>query len=865
MHRIRSFFIVFALVSVLYNAAFSSVTVDSSEEPVNVLILNSYHFTYPWTFDQNTGITEYLSQVYPNAVIYTEFLDWKRFPDPLMIDSLTKVFEEKYTDTPFDLILTTDDMALTYALEHRRLLFSNAPIAFSGIIESTATEIIGNHTNVTGVYEKMDPLGAITLLHILQPDVTKIYLVHDLSESGIRTAKTLTDAIDAYKSTKNYEVQDLSQENFSQLLTTSTTLNEDSVIFMVSYNISTDNVKNKPEDFANQLSLSSNVPIYSVDEYLLGSGILGGTFLSGELQGKQLGKLGAAILRGTSPNDLPNVSDATVYTAVDDTILRRFDLNASALDPKVKHINQRFSFYETYKSVVWITICIISVLLFLITLLTLNIKRRYRYELELLSNKDELQNLYEIVQASEEELIAQNEELESYQEQLRHDAHYDALTGLPNRFYLNSFYQDLYEMCDILKEYFVLFFIDLNNFRYINNTHGHSFGDQLLKIIAQRLSHINDTLISVRLGGDEFIVLAKINKTDYDTTMKKIITQIHHLFSLPYQVNNLSIPISASIGYSLFPDDGNTIDELIAQSDMAMYEIKKEKKPYAKRFNHMIKTKYDDAISIISNFKEAYENQEFSLYYQPQIELTTTKIVGFEALLRWRSPNFGEVPPDRFIPLAESCGFIKTLGHCVLKTAIENLKILQQTITHPFKISINVSVVQLFEDNFVNEVNDILLSENVDPSYLQFEITESVMIESYDIIIERLNAIKDLGISLSLDDFGTGYSSLVYLHYLPISELKIDKIFIDEITSTATQTDGDDQCTENNALVSTILTLAKASKLCVVAEGVESKEQITYLEQQGCDRIQGYVYSKPLPLPEVIVFCEQSRYASYPY
>lgn len=832
--------------------------VRGSERPMNILVLNSYHYTYPWTLNQNSGIITYLSTEFPDAVIYTEFLDWKRFPDESLIDLMTDSFRTKYSKLSLDLILTTDDKALSYALQNRSDFFSDAPIAFSGIIDTTAKEIIGTNKNVTGVYEKMDPTGTLSLMNLLEPDVDTIYLVHDTSESGSRTGQTIIDAVDAFETTKKYQLIDLSQNSFTAIKSIAEQLPTNSAIFMVSYNSSIDGESNKPEVFGQELSDISSVPIYSIDEYLLGNGITGGTFLSGQLQGEQLAKIGALLLKGTPADSIEHIGSATVYTAVDEDQLRRFNLDENHLDGTVTIINQRFSFYETYKTTVWVTLFIISALLSLIIMLILNIRRRYRYELELLANKDELQNLYEVVQASEEELLAQNEELEAYQEQLQHDAHYDSLTGLPNRLYLKAFYRDLSDVCQKDGKKLVLFFIDLNNFRYVNNTHGHVFGDKLLKEIAQRLSQMEGTLISVRLGGDEFIVLSKVGKEHFERSIKKIINTISHVFANPFQINDLTIPVSGSVGYSVYPDDGHTIDELIAQADMAMYEIKKEKKPYAKRFNAEIKTKYDDAFVIISRLKEAYENQEFSLYYQPQIDLKSLKIVGFEALLRWNSPEFGHVPPDKFIPLAESCGFIKTLGHCVIINSIQSARELQSVIDHPFKISVNVSVVQLFEEDFVVEVKDFLEEAALDPSYIQFEITESVMIESYDLIIERLNALRSIGISLSLDDFGTGYSSLVYLHYLPISELKIDKIFIDEINNLPLHPYENEQ----HALVNTILTLAKASDLCVVAEGVETQRQIEYLRHHGCDRIQGYFYSKPLPLPEIIVYCEKSSKAA---
>lgn len=680
----------------------------TNERPFNILVLNSYHFTYPWTFNQNTGINDRLTEAFPDAVIYTEFLDWKRFPDDTLIQDLNQIFTLKYQSTPIDLILTTDDKALIYALSSREKIFSNAPIAFSGIIELSANEIIGNQKNVTGVYEQMDPEGTLHLLDLLQPDIADIYLVHDLSESGIRTSENVLASIAAHEVTKQYHVFDLSNLSFDELLSRTKNLPKTSIVFMISYNASTDGRIEKPEIFGRLLSESSSVPIYTIDEFLLGNGALGGTFLSGVLQGLQLGELGISILNGTPADSIPRVSKATVYSAVDEQLLERFKLKKDILSSDIQIINEEFSFYETYKTTVWITSSIIITLLVLISLLIVNIQKRRQNELDLLSSRDELQDLYEQVQSSEEELLAQNEELEAYQDQLKHEAHYDSLTNLPNRLYLTLFGQDLFETCRQHSSKLVLFFIDLNNFRYVNNTHGHSFGDKLLQNIAMRLSNIPSHTLSVRLGGDEFVVLVEVDSENSSPSIKDIITGFRQLFLLPFQVNTVSVPITASIGYSIYPDDGVTMGQLIAQADMAMYETKKDKKSYAKRFDTTIQSKYEQAFSIISSLKQAYENKEFILHYQPQIDLASDTIVGFEALLRWFSPAFGNVPPSKFIPLAESCGFIKTLGACVIKNALEFVQQMQDEITTHFKVSVNVSVVQLFEDDFIDTVKKYL-------------------------------------------------------------------------------------------------------------------------------------------------------------
>lgn len=850
---IRLILFTFIFFAFFFNLSNSSTTkiVEAQEQEVSdihILVLNAYHFTYPWTFNQNIGINQRLEEVYPEAVIYTEFLDWKRFPDEAHLAELLVSYEIKYKNTPIDLILTTDDMGLIFALEHRDSYFSQAPIVFGGIIEFTAKEIIGDEKNVTGVYELMDPKGALALMHELQPEIEEIVLIHDLSESGIRTGQNLLRAIENFEAVKAYSVRDISQRSFDDLLDEVARLHEKSVVFMVSYNSSIDGQLEKPEVFGNQLARASQVPVYTIDEFLFGQGVVGGSFLSGELHGQQMAELGIEILQGKAADTIAHIAEATAYLGVDEEVLNRFDLNVKNVNETPLIINQHFSFYETYKLEVWIGISVMSMLLLILIVLILNIIKRKHSESVVLYQKMELQEINEELLASEEELRAQNEELQNYQRQLTKEAHYDALTDLPNRFNLAQVTAKLFLDAKEQGHKLAFYFVDLDNFRYVNNTHGHSFGDELLKNIALRLMTIPQIYTAVRLGGDEFVVIAIIESDDYETKTQAMANQLRqHLFK-PYEVHDIVIPITFSIGYSIYPDDGETVEELILEADMAMYETKKERRPYARRYDSSIKEKYETAFHIISSLKDAYENKEFYLHFQPQIEIETNQIVGFEALLRWHSPKFGQVSPARFIPLAESSGFITTLGHCVIRQALIFVKQIKPYMLEPFKVAVNISVIQLFEDDFIADIVSLLEEEDVDATYLQLEITESIMIDSYELCIERLKVIRSLGISLSLDDFGTGYSSLSYLHHLPISEIKIDKTFIDGILSNHL---------EHKGLIDTILTLAKASDLCVVAEGVEDGMQVAYLKSKGCQRIQGYYYSKPLPLEDIIVYCQE--------
>ncbi|PKM67506.1 MAG: hypothetical protein CVU95_07285 [Firmicutes bacterium HGW-Firmicutes-2] len=811
----------------------------------NILIINAYHFTYEWTLEQNQGLIEILKEKYPNAIIYTEFLDWKRFPKASLLDESRQFLKNKYRDIPIDLILTTDDMGLIFALEHRLELFHDAPIVFSGIIGSTAIDILGDSKNVTGVYEEMDPEGVLRLIAHLQPEVKKIHLIHDTSESGLRTADAFYDALNRF-GLDAYEINNLSHLSFDDLLLEVTTFEKDSVVMMVSYNSSIDGLIETPEYFGRLIASTSTVPVYSIDAFLLGTGITGGTFLSGHLQGQELGKLAIQILDGQDADHIEHVNEATVYTAVDENQLRRFDLDKDILSEDVVILNEQFSFFETYSELVLTIEIILGIMSLFIFLLIIGLRKYRLSEKKILNQKNDLQILNEQLSSSEEELKAQNNALLSYQLNLEHEAYHDALTSLPNRNFLNQHFDQMVLSSDNQTQKTALVFVDLDNFKYINNTYGHPFGDRVLKVISVRLKDFKESTFTIRLNGDEFILLIPITQNDTEACLFQVMNNLKNLFLRPVHIDDQNIRLTASIGYSIIPDDGQDLDELLIQADMAMYHAKKTGKSTYRHYEPQMGDKMENDYILVSHLRKAYENKELTLNFQPQIDSKTHKIVGFETLLRWHSPELGTVSPLKIIPLAESSGLILPIGQCVIEQAIRFTLDMLDYMEDPFLVSVNISVIQLLEATFVEDLIETLASFELEPAYLQLEITESILIESYDIILGKLMRLQAHGISLSLDDFGTGYSSLSYLQQLPLTELKIDKKFIDEITQPNT----------DYILIDSIIMLAQALNLKVVAEGVEKEFQAKYLEAKGCHIIQGYYYGKPMTEKEIILYCK---------
>ncbi len=836
--------LVFASLFLVYMASSYAIASEQSRSR-NILIINAYHFTYEWTLEQNQGLIEILKDQYPNAIIYTEFLDWKRFPKASLLDESRQFLENKYKDIPIDLILTTDDMGLTFALDHRRELFHDAPIVFSGIIRSTASDILGDSKNVTGVYEEMDPKGALQLIARLQPEVRKIHLIHDLSESGRRTADAFYNALNHFDS-DSYEINDLSHLSFDELLLEVSTFEKDSAIMMISYNGSVDGLIETPEYFGRLITSTSSVPVYSIDAFLLGTGITGGAFLSGQLQGQELGKLAIQILDGQHADDLEHIKEATVYTAVDEDQLRRFDLDKDVLPEDVVILNEQFSFFETYSELVLTIEIILGMMTLFIFFLIVGIRKYRLSEKKILNQKNDLQILNEQLFSSEEELKAQNNALLSYQLNLEHEAYHDPMTSLPNRNFLNQHFSQMVLSSDNQTQKTALVFVDLDNFKYINNTYGHPFGDRVLKVIAVRLKDFKESTFTIRLNGDEFILLIPITQDDTEAYLFQVMNNLKNLFIRPVHIDDQNIRLTSSIGYSLYPDDGQDLDELLIQADMAMYHAKKTGKSTYRHYEPQMSDKMENDYILVSHLRKAYESKELSLNFQPQIDSNTHKIVGFEALLRWHSPELGTVSPLKIIPLAESSGLILPIGQCILEQAIRFTLDMLDRMEDPFLVSVNISVIQLLEATFVEDLIETLASFELEPAYLQLEITESILIESYDIILGKLMRLQAHGISLSLDDFGTGYSSLSYLQQLPLTELKIDKKFIDEITQPNT----------DYVLIDSIIMLAQALNLNVVAEGVEKEFQAQYLEAKGCHIIQGYYYGKPMTEKEIMLYCK---------
>ncbi|MCB2339204.1 EAL domain-containing protein [Clostridium estertheticum] len=445
------------------------------------------------------------------------------------------------------------------------------------------------------------------------------------------------------------------------------------------------------------------------------------------------------------------------------------------------------------------------------------------------------------------ELSSSNEELEceissriDMEFKIKKLAYYDFLTGLPNRtLFIDRLNQEIFNAA-LSKSFLGVLFLDLDSFKRINDTMGHAKGDELLKMVSKRL--INTMLESdtvCRVGGDEFLILIQNikNNEEIKAVSEKILTDLKK----PFIIDNTDLYITTSIGGSIYPIDGSDVETLIKNADIAMYKAKEKGRNKFELCTEIIKESLVEEMKLTKSLFGAIERNELELFYQPQISLITGKIIGLEALIRWNNTELGMVNPIDFIHIAEKTGLILPIGEWVLKTACKQNKEWKDKGILNVPIAVNISVNQFQNTKIIEDIITILKETGLDPNDLEIEITENIIMKETEYIIESLKQLKQLGIKIAIDDFGTEYSSLNYIKQLPVDKIKIDISFVRGININ----------NKDEAIIKVIIALAKNLELKVIAEGVETKDQIEFLKKEGCDEIQGYYYYKPMPAKKI--------------
>ena len=426
-------------------------------------------------------------------------------------------------------------------------------------------------------------------------------------------------------------------------------------------------------------------------------------------------------------------------------------------------------------------------------------------------------------------------EHEKTQEQIKYIAYHDTLTGLPNRNLLNELLVHSITLAERNNKCMAVLFLDIDGFKMINDCKGHGMGDQILQEVAERLlKTLRKSDVIARHGGDEFIVI--IEELDNCSGVELIANKIINCFQEPFHLENQDYFLTTSVGVAVYPADGQTPDMLIKNADIAMYKAKENGKNQYLFCTPVMKDVANETMELSTNLYRTIEKNELELYYQPQLSCHNNQIMGVEALIRWRHPVMGLISPAKFIPIAEKTGLILPIGEWVLRTACQQNKKWQEQGLPKIRMGVNLSLRQFHNNDLLNLVEAVLKETKLAPQYLELEITETIAMKEKSYIINTLNAFRQIGVSIAIDDFGTEYSSLSYLKHLPVDRLKVAMQFIRGI--------GIDH--KDEALAKGIIVLAKSIGMNVIAEGVETKEQLEFLKNHNCDEIQGYYFFKPL-------------------
>jgi len=428
------------------------------------------------------------------------------------------------------------------------------------------------------------------------------------------------------------------------------------------------------------------------------------------------------------------------------------------------------------------------------------------------------------------------------EEKVAFQAQHDGLTGLFNRQHINFLLGNALEDARTNEKAGSVVFIDLNRFKPINDAMGHTVGDKILLTLAQRLNSLNTEHMDIgRFGGDQFIILLKNLREDYQETIDQLIAQVNQLLTTPFIINTNSYKLTCSIGYALFPLQSSTVNNLIKFADIAMYEAKRAKTQRGKQYQRVMSDKIKKRLAYVDDMKQGLERGDFQLYYQAQYN-HYGDIIGAEALLRWQHPVHGKESPGLYIPIAEESDLILSIGQWVLEQACRDIKKLEQlSLPESFnKIAINISAKQLIQHDFKESILKAIKQNDIPAKRLALELTENLLVENIEDSIKLIASLKENAIDCAIDDFGTGYSSLTYLKRIPASVLKIDRSFVTNIA----------QSSESAAIASMIISLGKTLNMDILAEGVETQEELNCLKELGCFHYQGFYFSGPLPFNE---------------
>lgn len=458
-----------------------------------------------------------------------------------------------------------------------------------------------------------------------------------------------------------------------------------------------------------------------------------------------------------------------------------------------------------------------------------------KLEFRVKERTQELQKMNIQLQQEVVERKSVEKELTTNKENLVRVAHFDSLTTLPNRFFFNEMLTKIVNHAKRKKNQFAILYINLDSFKTINDALGHAVGDLVLKEMAGRFLNITRAGdILARLGGDEFVLL--LTEIDHPKFASSVAEKILKICSEPLKTNGHEFVLTSSIGICTYPEDGASLEDLLKNADMAMHKAKQAGGGVFQYYTKEMDLDAHERIKLEAALRKAISNNEFLLHYQPKLQLSDGTVMGVEALIRWQSPTLGLISPEKFIPLAEETSLILPIGEWVLREACRANKLWQEQGYKPITVAVNLSAKQFRHSNIEQVVASILAETKLDPAYLELEITETAIMDNVSTAVDTLNTIEEMGVKITIDDFGTGYTSISYLKQFPVSVIKIDRSFIKGLPDSQ----------DDASITTAVIALAHSLNIKVVAEGVETSQQLQFLTEQGCDMVQGYYFSQPL-------------------
>lgn len=764
-----------------------------------VLVLLSYHQGHSWEDQILSGINEWRDNSAPEMkpILHTEWLDTKRYPGIEQRKRISTYLAEKYNNKQFDLILTIDDNALDI-VSRQSNISHKTPIVFSGVNGSPGA-IIGDLPEVTGILERFDLTQTLRTALLLHSGTRNLIFITPQDEVGKNMRKDIDTVMSlqpAGQTVEHWITPDLSKIH-ERLINAS----RDSLVFVLgAIPAKNDSPPLEPEETVALIHSLTNLPVYSDLDTAVGKGAVGGYMNSGLETGRLQAVIAKKILDGKLASQTPYVLRTPLALIFDYNELNRFNINKRILPSGSKILNEPASILDQkYRKFLISFAAAIAILLTWVAVLV----GRSRIQSE-------------------------------RQRALHYQASHDDLTGLPNRHELPELFKKIERNAANENSSIALVMLGINRFKLLNNTYGHSFGDAVVKAVAERLSlWCTDNEALSRFGGDSFTIVSFLPDKD---ALNNLRSRCESVFADHLFINGQQISISAAFGISLSVINKVNIENMLREADTAMHEAKRNGRTKVVSFDKHLYEQTARQFQIESDLPDAIENGDLKVYYQPIVDTIKGSVAGFEALARWNHPKLGAIPPPEFIVVATESGYIDKLTQYILKKSCEDFLPHLKDINQPY-LGVNISVSDIYTGELPKRLEKILKETGMHANRLVLEVTEDMLLHDEHLATDVLAQIRKQGIRIAIDDFGTGYSSMGYLSRYQINMIKIDRSFVQNITT----------CPQDQKIVRAIVSMAKDLELGIITEGVENNEQSDLLRKMGCILQQGYLFSKPRP------------------